>query len=126
MVEPLCYESFQHAHVGTAETVIEHIDRMRPCAVVVDSIQTLRTDRVESAPGSVAQVRECAALLASTAKTHGTALVHAGSNTLFYAVVWIAPSENLIFVAATNRGGDSAENATNQVITALAKKYASQ
>jgi len=49
-----------------------------PALVLVDSIQTLRTERVESAPGSVAQVRECAALLASTAKTHGTALVLVG------------------------------------------------
>jgi DNA repair protein RadA/Sms len=49
-----------------------------PTLVLIDSIQTLRTERVESAPGSVAQVRECAALLASTAKTHGTALVLVG------------------------------------------------
>ena len=46
--------------------------------MLIDSIQTLRTERVESAPGSVAQVRECAALLAATAKTHGTALVLVG------------------------------------------------
>ncbi|MGH2669210.1 MAG: magnesium chelatase domain-containing protein, partial [bacterium] len=50
----------------------------KPTLVLIDSIQTLRTERVESAPGSVAQVRECAALLASTAKTHGTALVLVG------------------------------------------------
>jgi DNA repair protein RadA/Sms len=49
-----------------------------PAVVLVDSIQTLRTDRVESAPGSVAQVRECAALLAATAKAHGAALVLIG------------------------------------------------
>ncbi len=49
-----------------------------PAIVVVDSIQTLRTDRVESAPGSVAQVRESAALLSATAKSHGTALILVG------------------------------------------------
>ena len=49
-----------------------------PAVVVVDSIQTMRTDRVESAPGSVAQVRECAALLAATAKAQGTALLLVG------------------------------------------------
>jgi DNA repair protein RadA/Sms len=49
-----------------------------PAIVVIDSVQTLRTDRVESAPGSVAQVRESAALLAATAKAHGTALVLIG------------------------------------------------
>ena len=40
---------------------------LEPALVLVDSIQTLHTDRVESAPGSVAQVRESAALLAATA-----------------------------------------------------------
>jgi len=65
-----------------AETRVEEIAepwRERdPAVVLVDSIQTLRTDRVESAPGSVAQVRECAALLAATAKAHGAALVLIG------------------------------------------------
>ena len=48
-----------------------------PALVLIDSIQTLSTERVESAAGSVAQVRECAALLAS-AKATGTAVVLVG------------------------------------------------
>jgi DNA repair protein RadA/Sms len=65
-----------------AETRVEALAspwrEAEPALVLIDSIQTLRSERVESAPGSVAQVRECAALLASTAKTHGTALVLIG------------------------------------------------
>ena len=65
-----------------AETRVEALaDPWRdhaPAIVVVDSIQTLRTDRVESAPGSVAQVRESASLLAATAKAQGTALILVG------------------------------------------------
>jgi len=57
----------------TAETVVEHIDRVRPAAVVVDSIQTLRTTALASAPGSVGQVRESAALLVSRCKATSTA-----------------------------------------------------
>jgi DNA repair protein RadA/Sms len=49
-----------------------------PRLVVIDSIQTMRTSRVESAPGSVAQVRESAALLAATAKLHTTTLLLVG------------------------------------------------
>lgn len=49
-----------------------------PAVVVIDSIQTARTERIESAAGSVSQVRECAALLATTAKNHGTVLVLVG------------------------------------------------
>jgi DNA repair protein RadA/Sms len=65
-----------------AETQVEALaDPWRdfaPGIVVVDSIQTLATSRVESAPGSVAQVRESAALLAATAKSHGTVLILIG------------------------------------------------
>ncbi len=61
-----------------AETRVEALAdpwrRQQPALVLIDSIQTLRCDRVESAAGSVAQVRECAALLSATAKAHGTAL----------------------------------------------------
>jgi DNA repair protein RadA/Sms len=68
--------------LALAETRVEALAKpwreVEPALVLVDSIQTLRTERVESAPGSVAQVRECAALLAATAKTHGTALVLVG------------------------------------------------
>ena len=49
-----------------------------PAVVIVDSVQTLRCERVESAPGSVAQVRESAALLAAAAKRQGAALVLVG------------------------------------------------
>ena len=51
---------------------------VEPAVVLVDSIQTLHTDRVESAPGSVAQVRESADLLAAIAKARGAALVLVG------------------------------------------------
>lgn len=65
-----------------AETRVESLAApwrgARPALVVVDSIQTLATQRIESAPGSVAQVRESAALLAATAKTHGTVLLLIG------------------------------------------------
>jgi DNA repair protein RadA/Sms len=60
------------------EALIEPWRSLAPAVVLVDSIQTLATDRVESAPGSVAQVRESAALLAATAKASGAALILIG------------------------------------------------
>ena len=61
-----------------AEIQLEHIaaalDAQRPDVAVVDSIQTLWSEALQSAPGSVAQVRECAAQLARHAKKTGTAL----------------------------------------------------
>jgi DNA repair protein RadA/Sms len=65
-----------------AETRVEALSEpwraLRPRLLVIDSIQTMRTERVESAPGSVAQVRESASLLAASAKAEGTALVLVG------------------------------------------------
>ncbi|HIG71707.1 MAG TPA: DNA repair protein RadA [Myxococcales bacterium] len=51
---------------------------LQPKLVIVDSVQTLQTSRVESSPGSVAQVRESASLLAATAKLNTTTLVLVG------------------------------------------------
>src|SRR4029077_1949721 len=58
--------------------VIEQIDAVRPAVVVVDSIQTLHTATLASAPGSVGQVRESAALLTTHCKASGTACVLIG------------------------------------------------
>ena len=50
----------------------------QPSFCVIDSIQTLYSDQLTSAPGSVAQVRECAAQLTRTAKAGGCAIVLVG------------------------------------------------
>ncbi|HTP61206.1 MAG TPA: DNA repair protein RadA [Burkholderiales bacterium] len=56
------------------ERIAAALDAQRPQVAVVDSIQTLWSEALQSAPGSVAQVRECAAQLARHAKKSGTAL----------------------------------------------------
>ena len=56
------------------ERIAATLDAHKPQVAVVDSIQTLWTEALQSAPGSVAQVRECAAQLARQAKKSGTAL----------------------------------------------------
>ncbi len=56
------------------ERIAAALDAQRPEVAVVDSIQTLWSEALQSAPGSVAQVRECAAQLARHAKKSGTAL----------------------------------------------------
>lgn len=50
------------------EGIINAVSDMQPAAFVVDSIQTMYTEEITSAPGSVGQVRECAARLMSFAK----------------------------------------------------------
>jgi len=65
-----------------SETVVENIlataTKERPSVMVVDSIQTVYSDALNSAPGGVSQVRECAASLVRYAKQSGTALFLVG------------------------------------------------
>lgn len=50
------------------ETIFDHVEAVQPSILVVDSIQTIASDALDSAPGSVGQVRECAARLLKYAK----------------------------------------------------------
>jgi DNA repair protein RadA/Sms len=56
------------------ERVLGALESARPRVAVIDSIQTVWSETLQSAPGSVAQVRECAAQLTRHAKRAGTAL----------------------------------------------------
>ena len=60
------------------EKLLTTIDAARPQVVVVDSIQTVYSDALTSAPGSVAQVRECAAQLTRYAKSTGICMLMVG------------------------------------------------
>ena len=60
------------------ETVMKHIESVAPDLVVIDSIQTIATENVESSPGSVNQIRECAAMLLKFAKESGTPVIIIG------------------------------------------------
>ena len=60
------------------ETIFGHIQEVQPDLVVVDSIQTIATEDVESSAGSIAQVRECASSLLRFAKTSGVPVVLIG------------------------------------------------
>ena len=60
------------------ESVFEHIKAVEPDLVVIDSIQTMATETVESSPGSVTQIRECAAMLLKYAKESNTPVIVIG------------------------------------------------
>ncbi|RME33405.1 MAG: DNA repair protein RadA [Gammaproteobacteria bacterium] len=60
------------------ERILELAAKERPAAMVIDSIQTLYTEELSSAPGGVSQVRESAARLVQYAKRSGTALYLVG------------------------------------------------
>lgn len=60
------------------ENIFEHIKDVTPEMIVIDSIQTIASDTVESSPGSVTQVRECAAALLHYAKSSGVPVILIG------------------------------------------------
>ncbi len=56
------------------ENIVAQIEELRPDFVVIDSIQTIYTDLIDSSAGSVSQIRECAATLLKYAKSSGTSI----------------------------------------------------
>lgn len=60
------------------DTILAAVANTKPKFIVVDSIQTVYSGELQSAPGSVAQVRECASQLTRLAKSTGSALILIG------------------------------------------------
>jgi DNA repair protein RadA/Sms len=60
------------------ETIFDHIKEVKPQLVVIDSIQTIMTEDIDSSAGSIAQVRECASALLRFAKSSGVPVILIG------------------------------------------------
>ncbi|WP_315351289.1 DNA repair protein RadA [Hoylesella saccharolytica] len=63
---------------NSLEKILEQTDLIRPDILVIDSIQTIQTDTVDSSPGSIVQVRECASTLLRFAKTSSIPVILIG------------------------------------------------
>ena len=71
-------ENFLILCENSLEAIFEHIKEVQPELLVIDSIQTIATEDVESSAGSIAQVRECASALLRFAKTSGVPVILIG------------------------------------------------
>ncbi len=91
----------------SVESLAEPWRACAPALVLVDSIQAVQTERVASAAGSVAQVRESAALLAAGAKHSGAALVLVGHVTKEGTLAGPRVLEHLVDVVLTFEGDRS-------------------
>lgn len=60
------------------ENIFNHIKEVQPELVIIDSIQTISTEEVETSPGSVTQIRECASALLRFAKSSGIPVILIG------------------------------------------------
>ena len=59
-------------------TILEHIKEVQPELVIIDSIQTMCSEAVDSSPGSVSQIRECTTMLLKYAKANNTPVILIG------------------------------------------------
>ncbi|MBR4645364.1 MAG: DNA repair protein RadA [Bacteroidaceae bacterium] len=79
---PVMEGSEEHGLLILTETSLENIytqiEQTKPDLVVIDSIQTIQTETVESSPGSLSQIRECAASLLKYAKGGGVSIILIG------------------------------------------------
>ncbi len=94
-----------------AETLLENIisqaEALSPNLIVIDSIQTIYTELLDSSPGSVSQVRECAATLLKYAKTHGTGIILIGHITKDGAIAGPKVLEHIVDVVLSFEGDDA-------------------
>ena len=60
------------------ENILRQMTDYKPDLVIIDSIQTIHSDSIDSSPGSVSQIRECAALLMKYAKQTNTSVIIIG------------------------------------------------
>ena len=86
------------------ELVLQELEALRPAVAIIDSIQALHDGELSSAPGSVAQVRECAAALARIAKRQHTALLLVGHVTKEGALAGPKVLEHLVDAVLTFEG----------------------
>ncbi len=87
------------------EEVIAHAESLNPVAIVIDSIQTVFTRRITSAPGSVSQIREVAAQLMFYAKRSGVAVFIIGHVTKEGAIAGPRLLEHIVDTVLYFEGG---------------------
>ena len=86
------------------ETVFTHIKNVAPELLVVDSIQTMCSEAVESSPGSMSQVRECTAMLLKFAKENNVPVILIGHITKDGAIAGPKILEHIVDVVIQFEG----------------------
>jgi len=90
--------------------VLEEAERLRPGILLVDSIQTVYSSDLEGVPGSVVQVRECAARLHRYAKDRGTTIVLVGHVTKGGGIAGPKTLEHIVDTVLYFEGSASADH----------------
>ena len=90
--------------------IIEEIQKIKPDFAIIDSIQAINNDEMESAPGSVSQVRTCSSELQNLAKENNIALLIIGHVTKDGALAGPKTLEHLVDVVLNFQGDNIASH----------------
>lgn len=102
------------------QKILETIENQKPQVVVIDSIQTLWSDELTAAPGSVSQVKECAAQLTRLAKSTGTAIFLVGHLTKDNQLAGPRVLEHIVDTCAIFEGE---ANSNYRIIRAIKNRF---
>lgn len=89
------------------ENILSYTEEMKPDLVVIDSIQTIYSEQVESSAGSVSQIRECAARLLKMAKESGISVIIIGHITKDGAIAGPKILEHIVDVVISFEGDNN-------------------
>ena len=102
------------------ENIVAQIEEIHPDMVIIDSIQTMSTDLVESSPGSVTQIRECAATLLKVAKSNNIAIFIIGHITKDGSIAGPKILEHIVDVVLQFEGDG---NHTYRILRGLKNRF---
>ena len=89
------------------ENILSYVGEMQPDLVVIDSIQTIYSEAIESSAGSVSQIRECAARLLKMAKESNTSVIIIGHITKDGAIAGPKILEHIVDVVLSFEGDNN-------------------
>ena len=102
------------------ENIVTQIEDSHPQVVIIDSIQTIATDLVDSSPGSITQIRECAATLLKVAKSSGIAIFIIGHITKDGSIAGPKILEHIVDVVLQFEGDG---NHTYRILRGLKNRF---
>ena len=102
------------------ENILLQIKQHQPDIVVIDSIQTIFTETIDSSAGSVSQIRECAAMLLKYAKTTGTSIFIIGHITKDGAIAGPKILEHIVDVVLQFEGDG---NSVNRILRGIKNRF---
>lgn len=106
-----------------AKFVMFHLECGTNSLLKPEMIEKLHTPPPGVKVGDPDESYACGWVVLQRGWANGTALMHNGSNTMWYVVMWLAPKKHFAVIAATNIAGPGAERGCDDVASAMIRKW---